>query len=106
MKMYQPDRWVVLKLKMNDGRYLYKVLAGWSGGYTDGDNWRLNSGITKVKECENYFYFYGYSGSVYKCHKKCHGTNLIMNQVITSNSDRVSIMPENTDFINFNWEIQ
>ena len=106
MNTYNPDRWVVLKIKMNDERYYYRLLAGWSGDYLNGANWRANSGITEVKEDEDYFYFYGNSGSVYKCHKKCHGTNLIMNQVINSNSDRISVLPENTDFINFNWEIK
>ena len=41
-----PDNWVVVKV----GKNLYKVLAGWSGGYLDGDRWKLNSGISEVKD--------------------------------------------------------
>ena len=49
--MYTPDNWVVLKLKPGKGAHpIYKVLAGWSGGYLDGDSWRMNSGISKVTE--------------------------------------------------------
>ena len=63
---YTPDNWVILKVKETG---LYKVLGGWSGGYLDGDYWRLNSGITKVELDGNYWLFYGNSGSIYKCHK-------------------------------------
>ena len=55
---YTPDNWVVLKITNtkrsgNTGygrteQVLYKVLAGWGGGYLDGDSWRMNSGINLV----------------------------------------------------------
>jgi hypothetical protein len=66
--MYTPDNWVILKIVL-PGEVNYKVLAGWSGGYLDGDSWRMNSGITKVEEEGDYFLFHGYSGSIYRCHK-------------------------------------
>jgi hypothetical protein len=62
----KPDNWVVVKVAKD----LYKVLAGWSGGYLDGDRWRLNSGISEVKEDGDYWLFISKSGSVYKCHKE------------------------------------
>ena len=68
MKTTNPEKWVVLKLGDN-----YKVLATWYGGYFDGDSWKLNSGITEVSEDDDYFYFHGYSGSIYKCHKEDYG---------------------------------
>lgn len=69
-----PEQWVVLRLKSGlDDDTVYKVFAGWRGGYLDGDRWKLNSGITKVEEDDDYFYFYGYSGSCYKCHKNGYG---------------------------------
>ena len=61
MSEYLPDNWVVLKIKegkLDSG--FYKVLAGWSGGYLDGDSWRINSGITRVEDHETYYSFYGY----------------------------------------------
>jgi hypothetical protein len=66
--MYTPDNWVILKITHPDG-ILYRILAGWSGSYLDGDRWRMNSGITRFEEEENYYVFYGYSGSAYRCHK-------------------------------------
>jgi len=46
--MYNPDNWVVIKMNGDDPHY--RVLAGWSGGYLDGDSWRMNSGITRVED--------------------------------------------------------
>ena len=54
MSDYRPDNWVVIKFTQqvksgNTGygrteKVFYKVLGGWSGGYLDGDSWRMNSG--------------------------------------------------------------
>lgn len=66
--METPDRWVILK--MPD---CYKVFATWAGGYLSGDRWRLNSGISRVKHEDDFYLFYGFSGSCYKCHKKGYG---------------------------------
>ena len=70
-----PEHWVILRIPTEDNIDIpyYKVFAGWRGGYLDGDRWKLNSGITKVEEDGDYFYFYGYSGSCYKCHKNGYG---------------------------------
>lgn len=79
--MYTPDRWVIIKGKWN-GETVYKVLAGWSGGYLEGQSWRINSGITKVTVDDSYYYFEGSSGSTYKCHKNGYGLNLIMGSIV------------------------
>jgi hypothetical protein len=63
---YNPDNWVVIKFKGYDPHY--RVLAGWSGGYTTGDSWRMNSGIVRHEFDGGYWYFYGSSGSCYKCY--------------------------------------
>lgn len=70
MTEYTPDHWVLIKLPEDRG---YKVLGGWSGGYLYGDSWRLNSGIKSTEEHDDYYLFYGYSGSVYKCFKNREG---------------------------------
>ena len=72
---YTPDNWVVLKFKHLNIPHMtgYKVLAGWSGGYLDGDCWRMNSGIEKVEEDGDFWLFHGYSGSVYRCGKSRYG---------------------------------
>jgi len=75
MTDYNPDNWVVIKIKSDDPHY--RVLAGWSGsrygcGYTTGDSWRMDSGITRVKDAGDRFNFYGSSGSCYSCHKESY----------------------------------
>jgi hypothetical protein len=76
---YRPNNWVVIKFTQqvksgNTGygrkeKVFYKVLGGWSGGYLDGDSWRLNSGIVDVEETTDSFIFIGGSGSRYICDK-------------------------------------
>ena len=65
-----PERWVILKLPDNN----YKVFGTWAGGYLGSDRWKLNSGIEKVEQDDDFYYFIGVSGSCYKCHKKGYGT--------------------------------
>lgn len=79
---YIPDKWLILKFLK--GEVFYKVFATWSGGYANGDEWKLNSGITKVEEDGDYYLFYGYSGSVYRCHKNGYGSNNYGYNVINS----------------------
>lgn len=67
--MQTPDNWVILKINHTD-KNVYKILAGWSGGYLDGDRWRISSDISKFEEKEHYYIFYGYSGSTYHCYKR------------------------------------
>jgi hypothetical protein len=85
--MYTTDNWVILKIKGDDPHY--RVLAGWSGGYTTGDSWRMNSGITKVEETENSYLFYGSSGSCYKCRKSSY--TLRMNNA-HQHGDKIELM--------------
>ena len=109
MSKYTPDNWVVLKIT-NEGETLYKVLAGWSGGYLDGDSWRMNSGITRVEDHETYYSFYGYSGSVYKVWKGHYGLRMnnagVYNQLKERFGDAVELMPEDTEWMDLNYEQQ
>jgi hypothetical protein len=70
-----PDKWMVVKIDNNLDKSFYKVFATWVGGYRylNGDRWKLNSGIKSVESDNDYYYFIGYSGSCYKCHKKAYG---------------------------------
>lgn len=79
MTQYTPDSWVILKI--NGKNPHYRVLAGWSGGYTSGDSWRLNSGITRHEFDGDYWYFYGSSGSCYKCYVDSYCMRNIMGGV-------------------------
>jgi hypothetical protein len=66
---YTPDAWVVIKIGGSGTTPVYKILAGWYGGYTTGDSWRLSSGIIKYKEFDDYYKVTNFSGSIYDCLK-------------------------------------
>lgn len=106
---YRPNNWVVIKL--DDGKDPhYRVLAGWSGGYLDGDSWRMNSGITGVEESDDYYYFSGSSGSTYRCGKGSYilrmNTAGIWARLQELHGDKVEMMPEDTDWMNMDWIIK
>jgi len=109
MSNYTPDNWVVIKL--DDGvEPHYRVLAGWSGGYTTGNHWRVNSGITKVTEDDMCYYFSGSSGSTYRCGKKSYMLRMnnvhVWSQLQRLHGDKVGLMPEDTDWMNMDWIIE
>lgn len=83
MSEYNPDNWVIVKIMPEGEDEFYKVLAGWSGGYLHGDSWRMNSGIDKVEEDENFYSFIGESGSVYKCHKEAERLGMMTSGIYT-----------------------
>ncbi len=83
--MNQPDNWILLEIDNGKDKKYHKVLAGWSGGYLDGDSWKLNSGIEKVEEnMEGYYDFIGSSGSVYRCHKNQEMVRMNIGGVLSS----------------------
>lgn len=108
---YIPDGWTVIKIDApsDNGRQIYyKLFTSWKGGYLDGDSYRLNSGITKVEEDENYFYFFGGSGSCYKCQKKGYSNHSsyaqgILRTMIDKGAEHgvdIEVLPEDTDWLN------
>lgn len=70
MSKYRPDCWVIIRISPNGQEPHYRILAGWYGGYLDGDHWKINSGIEKVEVEGDYYKFIGTSGSTYYCHKE------------------------------------
>lgn len=105
---YIPDNWVVIKYKGDDPHY--RILAGWSGGYTDSDTWRMNSGIVRVDETEDAFLFYGSSGSCYDCRKTVYclrkNNAYVWAQLQERHGDKVELMPEDTDWLAVDWIIK
>ena len=110
--MYQPDKFVVLKLTTDKGQVHYRVLGSWVGGYLDGDSWRLNSGITEVSAIGPLLYFRGSSGSTYEVHRDTYGLTSYTASVLGKwESDytldvgpKVEVLPHDTDWVNFDWE--
>ena len=101
---YKPDKLKLLRLE-KDGEVRCRVLGGWSGGYLDGDSWRLSSVVDSIKDCNDYYEIKNASGSVYICGKGSEGTNVIsagiyskmLEQAKDENIDIKEILPE--DFI-------
>ncbi len=103
--MYTPDKWLLVKIGGTDPHY--RVFGSWGGGYTSGDSWRLNSGITRVEEDEKYYYFYGGSGSCYACNKNMYGATAYGWGVIQGyvDEDRFTIMEKPDNIMDMDWII-
>ena len=100
-----PDKWVIVGIT-NNGKNFYKVFGTWAGGYTDGDAWKLNSGVESITEDDDNYYFKGYSGSTYKCNKNHYGVATSYSQSVLENLQRTASM-NNVSFIIFdkdNWK--
>lgn len=102
---YRPDRWLMVKLTNDKNEVHYRVFATWSGGYLDGDSWKLNSGVTSLKETKERFYFEGSSGSTYICNKTSYGSTgygqSVLSGLITKSlrgNIVMEVLPEETDF--------
>jgi hypothetical protein len=97
-----PDNWVVLEILKDTEAPVYKVLAGWSGGYLDSDCWKLNSGIVEVRELTDSWVFIGYSGSEYVCDKEQYKLRMnnagIYQKLLATYPNTIRMMPEDTDW--------
>lgn len=87
MSEYNPNRWMLIKITGPDPHY--RVFGSWSGGYLDGDSWRMNSGVVRYEEDENYFDFFGSSGSCYRCNKQSYGSNMFGWSVAKNYEDKL-----------------
>ena len=94
-----PDKWTVLKLPDNE----YKVFGTWAGGYLGQDSWKVNSGIESIEQDEDHYYFTGYSGSCYKCHKKAYGVITsygasVLAKIIEKANGQIEVMEDREDW--------
>ena len=97
MSEYFPDYWVIIKVE-TDKETFCKVFGCWSGGYLDGDSWRMNSGIESFNETDGSFDFFGSSGSTYICHKEAYGMNMhgsgVMKSLLEKYPDNITLLDE------------
>lgn len=93
MATYTPDRWVIIKIENVEHGSHFRVFAGWYGGYTSGDSWKMSSGIEKSIEFEDYYDIYNTSGSIYKCYKNesVKGMSAYMSSVFSSYEKQAKI---------------
>ena len=92
-----PDSWVIVEVN-HEGEQFQKILSGWSGGYLDGDSWRLSSPIREINIDMNkdYFTVDTASGSRYTLYKSYQGLRMsnagIYNQLKEQFGDAVEIV--------------
>ena len=69
-----PDSWVIIEVN-HEGKQFQKILSGWSGGYLDGDSWRMSSPIKNIHiDIDlDYITVDTQSGSQYTLYKSCQG---------------------------------
>ena len=68
MTTYRPEMWVVLEIKYQT-QTIYKILTTSYGGYTQGDSWKLSSGIESLSIEGDDYVMPNSSGSIYYCPK-------------------------------------
>jgi hypothetical protein len=80
---YTPDVWVVLEIQGTSG-VICKILAGWYGGFTAGNSWKLSSGIEKIEQDDDFYVMPNTSGSIYHCHRNNYGMSGYTNNIYLS----------------------
>lgn len=53
MMTYTPEAWVPVLIESEKFGKVYKVFAGWYGGYLGSDSWKLSSGIESIQISED-----------------------------------------------------
>jgi len=92
-----PNSWVIIEVN-HGGKQFQKILSGWSGGYLDGDSWRLSSPI-KILEIDidsEWITATTESGSTYRLLKESQGLRMsnagVWNQLKERFGDSVEIV--------------
>ena len=92
MSENRPDKWLLVKITNALNESHYRVFASWYGGYLGSDSWQMNSGITKVTEDDDYYFFEGTSGSVYTCRKVSYGASGYGSNVLSGLIEKSAII--------------
>lgn len=77
-RTYVPDRWELLRITTPEGEVLTRVLAGWVGGYSGTDEWRLSSLVQRISDKGDVLEFGNSSGSICQCRKSRRGMTTLM----------------------------
>lgn len=99
---HTPDGWAFLLINNE----IVKVFSSWSGGFAQGDSWKLNSGSESIVEKKDYYLVYGFSGSLYKLSKSgghinhyCRG---ILNKILEQDIVKIITVEEAIEFLKEN----
>ena len=69
MNTHTPDTWSILLFDSPTYGKIHKVFGGWYGGFTQGDSWKLSSGMKDLVDEGDFYSSMQESGSVYHLHK-------------------------------------
>ena len=92
-----PSSWIIIEVN-HEGEQFQKILSGWSGGYLDGDAWRMSSPIKEmnINIDQDYITVKTDSGSVYNLRKEYQGLRMsnagIWNELKEKFGDMVEIV--------------
>lgn len=90
MSNYYPDKWVLVELNSPAHGTITKVLASWSGSYTNGDSWKLSSGVVKIIKTDSGYEFINNSGSIYFCSAGMYGMTTYTSSIYQNFVDQIS----------------
>lgn len=79
--IYEPDVWVLLEIEGEKTPRHRRVLAGWYGGFSTGDSWRLSSAVNKIVFGETVYDFQNESGSTYVCAMDSEKLNMVTTSI-------------------------
>lgn len=96
MKTETPEVWVIVEILSPIHGKVYKVLAGWYGGYTGSDSWQLSSSMTTLTEEDGVVLFPQISGTLYKCFIMREGTSRLTASIYSSLVDEVNELKDTT----------
>ena len=69
MRTYTPDTWSILLFDSPTYGKIHKVFGGWYGGFTQGDSWKLSSGMKDMVDEGDFYSSLQESGSIYQLYK-------------------------------------
>ena len=69
MSEYTPDTWSILPFDSPTYGKIHKVFGGWYGGFTQGDSWKLSSGMKDLVDEGDFYSSMQESGSIYHLYK-------------------------------------
>ena len=69
MNTYTPDTWSILLFDSPAYGKIHKVFGGWYGGFTQGDSWKLSSGMKDLVDEGDFYSSLQESGSIYQLYK-------------------------------------
>lgn len=96
MSDHIPNHWSMVETSKGH----HKIFGSWSGGYLDGDSWKLNSGIERViyDPVTYTYYVYGFSGSIYRVTPSNYGASgyntMVLNNLIENSNGKMKLLTE------------